>query len=118
MRAALLHNSTALLKEKLLRRHPRDNSKSIEGSPSLHSAPAHSIPTTSAPTYTTDHQMNSSAFSQNEINRNSNVTDSSREDEPEEEDKDIISLNSVNSHEIWEADNSEAAPKKSHIWSK
>lgn len=106
MRAALLHNSTALLKEKLLRRHPRENSKLIESSITLHSTPA----------YVPDHEKHITA-SIYEADTTSENTESSR-DENEYLDKDIVSLHSAHSHENWESESPENVPKRSHIWSK
>lgn len=106
MRAALLHNSTALLKEKLLRRHPRENSKLIESSISYHSVP----------TYVPEPEKHSTA-SLFEADNNSENTESSRDD-AEYLDRDVISLNSAHSQENWETESPEALPKRSHIWSK
>ncbi|KAI8057401.1 golgi-body localization protein domain-containing protein [Thamnidium elegans] len=106
MRAALLHNSTALLKEKLLRRHPRENSKLIESSISYHSVP----------TYVPEPEKHSTA-SLYEADNNSENTESSRDD-TEYLDRDVISLNSAHSHENWDTESPEALPKRSHIWSK
>lgn len=106
MRAALLHNSTALLKEKLLRRHPRENSKLIESSISLHSTPVY-VPES-------DKHSTASIF---EADNNSENTESSR-DENEYLERDIISLHSAHSHENYESESPENVPKRSHIWSK
>jgi hypothetical protein len=116
MRAALLHNSTALLKEKLLRRHPRENSKLLESNASIHSTPTYSTPAQSTPTYSPNNDNEASA-SLYEIDRNSVATESSR-DETEELDKDIMSLHSAHSQDIWDNDSPEAVPKRNHIWSK
>jgi hypothetical protein len=129
MRAALLHNSTALLKEKLLRRHPRENPKLIDSNVSLHSTPI----------YVTDHGPNH----RNLVNKPYDVGDDQSESSVEDimDSKDIASLHSAHSHDIW--DNTEenasasttassttttttttatttatASPKKTHIWSK
>jgi hypothetical protein len=105
MRAALLHNSTALLKEKLLRRHPRENGKSIEASASLHSTP----------TSVADHERQSAAASSvYDAENNSEATESSRDD-AEDVDNDINSLHSAHS---YEAESPEVVSKRSHIWSK
>lgn len=105
MRAALLHNSTALLKEKLLRRHPRaENSKLIEGSISLYSTPV----------YTPDHEKQIANTSAYDADNNSEATESSRDD-AEDLDKDSTSLHSAHS---YEAESPEIVSKRSHIWSK
>lgn len=114
MRAALLHNSTALLKEKLLRRHPRENPKLIDSNISLHSTPI----------YVTDHGTNY----RNSASKSYDVGDDQSESSVEDvmDPKDIASLHSAHSHDNW--DNTEdsaststtttAYPKKTHIWSK
>lgn len=119
MRAALLHNSTALLKEKLLRRHPRENPKLIDSNVSLYNAPI----------YVTDHGANY----RNSASKSYIVGDDQSESSVEDitDSKDIASLHSAHSHDIW--DNTEenasasttassttttTSPKKTHIWSK
>jgi hypothetical protein len=104
MRAALLHNSTALLKEKLLRRHPRENSKLLESSISVLSSPAFE-----------GHHSNKAAY---EADNNS---ESSPDDVDEDmlDTKDVASLHSAISQDIWDLDNlPESTPKRTHLWSK
>ncbi|KAI7900356.1 golgi-body localization protein domain-containing protein [Cokeromyces recurvatus] len=96
MRAALLHNSPALLKEKLLRRHPRENTKPIESSISIYSTP----------TYVTDVRHQPISYDTN--------SESSRNDELEDI-LDTVSLYSARSEDV----SSESGSKKSsHLWSK
>jgi hypothetical protein len=75
MRAALLHNSKALLKEKLLRRHPRDNTRTLEATAYL----------------------SSSFYEPQRIEPASDITEISKED-----DEDCVSIRSNNSQDIWE----------------
>jgi hypothetical protein len=111
MRAALLHNSTALLKEKLLRRHPRENSKLLESNASIHSISNYSTPPYNP---SAEKEITASLY---EADRNSVATESSRDD-IEEPDKEIASLHSAHSNEIWESESPETTPKRNHIWSK
>ncbi|KAI8363826.1 golgi-body localization protein domain-containing protein [Choanephora cucurbitarum] len=101
MKAALLHNSTALLKEKLLRRHPRENNKIFESTASLNG---------SISNYNSE--PNSRAFDVD------NISESSRDDIDDYIDiKDTASLHSAHSQELSIIE-PEAASKKSHLWSK
>jgi hypothetical protein len=111
MRAALLHNSTALLKEKLLRRHPRENSKILEPSISISSPPVFVADFASDKA----HHSNKNAY---EVDNNS---ESSRDDVDEDmlDAKDAASLHSAISQDIWDLDNvPQSAPKRTHLWSK
>lgn len=106
MRAALLHNSTALLKEKLLRRHPRENSKLLESNISLYSPPIF------IPEFTTDNKS---------VYEPDNNSESSRDDVHEDvlDTKDAEFSQSVTSHDIWDLDHiPESTPKRTHLWSK
>ncbi|KAI8059019.1 golgi-body localization protein domain-containing protein [Gilbertella persicaria] len=97
MKAALLHNSTALLKEKLLRRHPRENSKLIEPSLSSYNPSMH----TADPNKTID---------------GDNHSESSRDEMEDYLDiKDNMSLHSAHSQEV---ELELVPPKRTHIWSK
>ncbi|KAI8387519.1 golgi-body localization protein domain-containing protein [Blakeslea trispora] len=101
MKAALLHNSTALLKEKILRRHPRENNKLSESTPSLNG---------SLSTYTID--------SNNKASDIDNNSESSRDEMDDYSDmKDTASLHSAHSQETLMIE-PEATYKKGHLWSK
>ncbi|KAI9257424.1 golgi-body localization protein domain-containing protein [Sporodiniella umbellata] len=103
MKAALLHNSTALLKEKLLRRHPREpnniseitlQSASVSGSRYLIG------PTVKTKSILEDHD------------------ESHSEDSEGSSDEDMVSLHSTHSHEEWDSEHLEHNSKPSHIWSR
>lgn len=106
MRAALLHNSTALLKEKLLRRHPRDNGKLTDSGISYYSVP----------NYAPEPEKYSASYLY-EVDNNSENTESSR-DEGEYLDRDVRSMYSGHSQENYETESPEIPPKRNHIWSK
>lgn len=106
MRAALLHNSTALLKEKLLRRHPKDNSKLTESSITFYPGSS----------FVPDQEKYSIASIYDADNASEN-TESSRE-ENEYLERDIVSLHSAHSHEIWDLEPSDNIPKRNPIWAK
>lgn len=103
MKAALRHNSTALLREKLLRRHPREfgtysdisiQSSSVNGSKYFVPQPARI----------------------KADDENKNHFDNSGASSDEDEEVDTVSLHSGNSHEMWETEVSE--PRHTHIWSR
>ncbi|KAI7866156.1 golgi-body localization protein domain-containing protein [Spinellus fusiger] len=115
MRAAVLHNSTALLKEKLtIRRHPRDVTKFAD-SPSSTSA----ILTFNAEdTLSLDSSFRT--HGSEEIDDASEANESSHE-EDHEADKDNISIHSAGSNDNgWEADSlSETKPtRRTILWSR
>ncbi|KAI9472413.1 MAG: golgi-body localization protein domain-containing protein [Benjaminiella poitrasii] len=112
MRAALLHNSPALLKEKLLRRHPRENSKLIESSITVHSTPTY-VPDFSSGTTKYQPKMMAIVY---DIDNNSSSSKDDPEDMPDI--KDTISLHSAQSDDTTEVNSSEANTKRSNIWSK
>lgn len=124
MRAALLHNSTALLKEKLLRRHPRDNAKLIDSSVSMYTTPI----------YVTDHAATVKGKQPYDVVV---VTGGAEEEEDQSESssvedvldpRDIASLHSAHSNEIWDTaqvtppsqpqSSSSRSSKKTHLWQK
>ncbi|KAL9554569.1 hypothetical protein MBANPS3_002762 [Mucor bainieri] len=135
MRAALLHNSTALLKEKLLRRHPRENAKLIDSSISMYTTPVYiadhvSTPTTTTTTTTTTGKGKQQPYDvlvigghqgrgeEEDASESSSVEDTL-------DPKDIASLHSAHSNDMW--DTAEVTPpppppppssKKTHIWQK
>ncbi|KAI8882880.1 hypothetical protein K501DRAFT_185718 [Backusella circina FSU 941] len=97
MRAALLHNSKALLKEKLLRRHPRDNTRTLEATAYL-----------------------SSSFYEPDTRKMETASDITEKDEID--DTDCISIRSNNSQDIWgdQNENTESGKNKqsSSRWTK
>ncbi|KAL0080005.1 golgi-body localization protein domain-containing protein [Phycomyces blakesleeanus] len=99
MRAALLNNSPALIKEKLtIRRHPRDSTKNIDTTSSIQSSS--SIIEESG---FCDSQMKPQGLYEGDDLLE--LTESSREEEEHELDKDAVSLHSSNSQEAgWEAE--------------
>ncbi|KAL9556266.1 hypothetical protein PS6_002428 [Mucor atramentarius] len=108
MRAALLHNSTALLKEKLLRRHPRENAKLIDSSVSMYTTPVYIADHASVKSKTYD--VGIAAATEDD------QSESSVEDVLDP--KDIASLHSAHSNELWDTAEPMPSPKKTHIWSK
>lgn len=108
MRAALLHNSTALLKEKLLRRHPRENAKLIDSSVSMYTTPVYIADHASIKGKTYD--VGIAAATEDD------QSESSVEDVLDP--KDIASLHSAHSNELWDTAETMSSPKKTHIWSK
>lgn len=103
MKAALLHNSTALLKEKLLRRHPRELNTISE------------IPLQSASVNGSKYFVQSAPKSRSLIEDHE---ESQSDDTEGSSDEDIVSLHSANSQDIWDAESSESNTKHSHIWSR
>lgn len=103
MKAALLHNSTALLKEKLLRRHPRELNTISE-----------------APLQSTS--VSGSKYFVGPVAKPRSITDDHEESHSDDtegsSDEDMISLHSTHSHETWDTENSEQNTKSSHIWSR
>ncbi|KAF7722203.1 hypothetical protein EC973_003557 [Apophysomyces ossiformis] len=92
MRAALLHNSTALIKEKLMiRRHPRENTnpKLVEST----------LTTQSGIQFPED--MSFQEHGRYDLDDLSEMTESSKDDE-EDLEKDAVSLHSANSQDNWE----------------
>ncbi|GAN03499.1 conserved hypothetical protein [Mucor ambiguus] len=113
MRAALLHNSTALLKEKLLRRHPRENAKLIDSSVSMYSTPI----------YVADH-VSAVKGKQPYVVVVSGEEDPSESSSVEDtlDPKDMASLHSAHSNDMWDTAAEVPPPpssfKKRHIWQK
>lgn len=112
MKAALLHNSTALLKEKILRRHHRENNRLTEPSLSFSSTPIHTVGHSSVDTPLEAHPQTptidveaTSESSRDEIDDASDI-------------KDTASLHSAPGQDIWDTENSENSSKRTHLWSK
>lgn len=104
MKAALLHNSPALLKEKILRRHHRENNRLVEPSASIYNGPTYIPETSSVKAPTIDIESTS---------------ESSRDDLDDVVDiKDTASLHSAQTNDMWETENTDHPSKKTHLWSK
>lgn len=115
MRAALLHNSTALLKEKLLRRHPRENGKLIDSSVSMYTTPI----------YVSEHVSTVKGKQPYDVVVVGNGEDDQSESSSVEDaldPKDVASLHSAHSNDLWGGDAADVppppSPKKTHIWQK